>query len=77
MLQLCNSYLAHLALTVSGEEGHVVDLVHHHKVLLFPLKVLQHRTTEPRKEEILQAKLAFSLFIYMHIRMYYRCGNLV
>lgn len=34
------SHLAHLALTVSSQEGHVVDLIHHHKVLLLPLKVL-------------------------------------
>lgn len=33
-------HLGHLALTVSGQERHVVDLVHHHKVLLLPLKVL-------------------------------------
>lgn len=35
------SHLAHLALTVSGQEGHVVDLVHDHKVLLLSFKVLQ------------------------------------
>lgn len=34
------SHLAHLALTVSSQEGHVVDLIHHNKVLLLPLKVL-------------------------------------
>lgn len=34
------SHLAHLALAVSSQEGHVVDLIHHHKILLFPLKVL-------------------------------------
>lgn len=33
-------HLGHLALTVSGQERHVVDLVHHDKVLLLPLKVL-------------------------------------
>lgn len=35
-----HSHLAHLALAVSSQEGHVVDLIHHHKILLFPLKVL-------------------------------------
>lgn len=37
-------YLAHLALTVSSQEGHVVDLIHHHEVLLLPLEVLQYIT---------------------------------
>lgn len=37
---LFSTHLAHLALAVSGQEGHVVDLIHHHKILLFPLKVL-------------------------------------
>ncbi len=35
-----HSHLAHLALTISSQEGHVVDLIHHYKVLLLPLKVL-------------------------------------
>lgn len=35
-----HSHLAHLALTVGSEEGHVVDLIHHNKVLLLPLEVL-------------------------------------
>lgn len=38
---LLHSHLAHFALTVSSQEGHVVDLIHHYKVLLLPLKVLQ------------------------------------
>lgn len=37
---LVHSHLAHLALTVSSQEGHVVDLIHHYKVLLLPLEVL-------------------------------------
>ncbi len=32
---------AHLAFAVSSEEGHVVDLIHHHKVLLLTLEILQ------------------------------------
>lgn len=43
-----HSHLAHLALAVSSQEGHVVDLIHHHKILLFPLKVLlkkKHKKT--------------------------------
>lgn len=35
------SHLAHLTLAVSREERHVINLIHHHKVLLFTLKVLQ------------------------------------
>lgn len=38
-LHVC-SHLAHLALTVCSQEGHIVDLIHHHEVLLLPLKVL-------------------------------------
>lgn len=38
---LVSSHLAHLALAVSREERHVVDLIHHHKVLLLSLEVLQ------------------------------------
>lgn len=41
-LLLVHPYLAHFALTVSRQEGHVVDLIHDNKVLLLPLKVLQH-----------------------------------
>lgn len=37
---LVHSHLAHLALTVSSQEGHVVDLIHHYEVLLLPLEVL-------------------------------------
>lgn len=48
-------HLGHLALTVSGQERHVVDLVHHHKVLLLPLKVLfgkreEEEMSQNRKE---------------------------
>ena len=45
---LVHSHLAHLALTVSGQEGHVVDLVHHHEVLLLPLEVLEERNTRTK-----------------------------
>lgn len=38
---LASSHLAHFALAVSREERHVVDLIHHHKVLLLSLEVLQ------------------------------------
>lgn len=38
---LLSTYLAHFAFAVSSEERHVIDLIHHHKVLLFPLEVLQ------------------------------------
>lgn len=41
-----HSHLAHLAFAVSRQEGHVVDLVHHHKILLFPLKVLLKKKAE-------------------------------
>lgn len=37
---LVHSHLGHLAFTVSSQEGHVVDLIHNHKVLLLSLKVL-------------------------------------
>lgn len=35
------THLAHFALAVSGEKRHVVDLIHHHKVLFFSLEILQ------------------------------------
>lgn len=35
------THLAHLAFAVSSEEGHVVDLIHHHKVLFLTLEILQ------------------------------------
>lgn len=34
-------HLAHLALTVSSEKGHIVNFIHHHKVLLLSLEILQ------------------------------------
>lgn len=40
-LQSMCPYLWHLTLGVSDEEGHVVDFILDHKVLLFSLKVLQ------------------------------------
>lgn len=42
-------HLAHLALTVSSEEGHIVNFIHHHKVLFLSLEVL-HRENEKRSE---------------------------
>ena len=33
-------YLRHLGLVIPGQEGQVVDLVLHHKVLLLPFEVL-------------------------------------
>lgn len=44
------SHLAHLALTVSSQEGHVVDLIHDHKVLLLSFKVLQQKTQQGHKK---------------------------
>lgn len=41
--RLLLTYLAHLAFAVSSEEWHVIDLIHHHKVLFFPLEVLQYK----------------------------------
>lgn len=37
------AHLAHLAFAVSSEEGHVVDLIHHHKVLFLTLEILQSK----------------------------------
>lgn len=42
-LHICQ-YLWHLTLGVSDEEGHVVDLILDHKVLLFSLEVLEMKT---------------------------------
>ena len=37
------SHLRHLRLGIGDEEGHVVDLILDHKVLLFPLEVLHKK----------------------------------
>jgi len=37
------THLAHLAFAVSSEEGHVVDLIHHNKVLFLTLEILQSK----------------------------------
>lgn len=41
--RLLLTYLAHFAFAVSSEKWHVIDLIHHHKVLFFPLEVLQYK----------------------------------
>lgn len=45
-------HLAHFALTVSSEEGHIVDFIHHHKVLLLSLEILHRDKTERMRSEV-------------------------
>lgn len=47
LLLLCKEnkylhYLGHLRFGVTDKEGHIVDFILYHKVLLFPFEILKH-----------------------------------